>query len=114
MPQRRVPLPHSQELCMQLRAKVVNLYSQILKYQVRLAHQYSRAGFFRFLRDLLVADNWKDMLVALQNIEEGTNKDLKTLDSGALGTIDLNVSKLQGKADDILIGLSEVRSEVEV
>jgi hypothetical protein len=107
-------LPHSQELNTRLRAKIANLYSQILKYQVQLAHQYSRAGFFRFLRDLFVADNWKDMLMALQKTEEIINKDLQTLDSGSLGTIDLNISKLQDKADDLLIGLNEVRSEVEV
>jgi len=114
MPQRRVPLSHSQELSTQLRAKVVNLYSQIIKYQVQLAHQYSRGVFFRFLRDLFVADKWKDMLMALQKTEESINKDIKPLDSGAWRTIGLNVSELQGKADDILIGLSKVRSEVEV
>jgi hypothetical protein len=66
------------------------------------------------LRDLFVIDKWKDMRGTLEEIEESINKDLKTLDSGALGNINLNMSRLQCKADNILTGLSEVRSEVEV
>jgi hypothetical protein len=99
---------------MQLRTKTVNLYSQIIKYQIYLARQYSRAGFFRFLRDLALADDWKAMLNTIKKTEESVVKDLETLDSGAIENIQTNMLNLQGKADNILAGLSGVRAEVEV
>lgn len=79
-----------------------------------IACQYSRAGFFRFIRDLVAADDWKSMLGSLKEIETTISRDIKTVNSSALGTIGVNLTELQGKADDMLIGLSEVRSEVEV
>ena len=111
---RRISSPQIRSLGTQLRTKTIDLYSQILKYQIHLARQYSRAGFFRFLRDLFVVDRWKEMFGTLKETEESINKDLQILDIEALGNIDLNMSRLQGKADDILTGLSGVRNEVEV
>ena len=110
----RISSPQTQNLVTQLRTKTISLYSQILKYQVHLVHQYSRAGFFRFLRDLIVADDWNGMLETLRGTEESINKDLERLDSDALRNVDLKVSGLRGKVDDILTRLHEVRSLVEV
>jgi hypothetical protein len=106
--------PQTQNLVTQLRTKTVSLYSQILKYQIHLVHQYSRAGFFRFLRDLIVADDWKGMLGTLRGTEESIKQDLQRLDSDALRNVDLKVSRLRGKVDDILTRLNEVRSLVKV
>lgn len=79
-----------------------------------IACQYSRAGFFRFIRDLVAADDWKGMLGSLKETENTIGRDIKTIDSSALRTTGDNLTELQGKADDMLIGLSKVQSEVEV
>jgi hypothetical protein len=110
----RMPSTEVRNLYEQLRTNTIDLYSQILKYQLHIARQYSRAGFFRFLRDFVALDEWKDMIGTLEKTEDNIRKDLRELDSGTLDTIALNVSNLQGKADDILIKLKEVRREVEV
>jgi hypothetical protein len=97
-----------------VRDKVISLYSQILKYQIYVFRQYSRAGFFRFLRDVVVADNWKEMLKALKETESAIRRNLTELDTNVLRQVNIEVSKLQEKANEILSGLDEIRSEVEV
>ena len=111
---RRKPTPQTQSLAIQLRTNTISLYLDILKYQMYIACQYSRAGFFRFIRDLIAADDWKGMLGSLKETDNTIGRDIKTIDSSALGTIGVNLTELQSKADDVLIKLSEVRSEVEV
>ena len=111
---RRKPTPQIQSLAIQLRTNTISLYLGILKYQMYIACQYSRAGFFRFIRDLVAADDWKGMLGSLKETDNTIGRDIKTIDSSALGTIGVNLTELQSKADDMLVGLSEVRSEVEV
>ena len=59
---RRKPTPQIQSLAIQLRTNTISLYSDILKYQMYIACQYSRAGFFRLIRDLVAADDWKGMV----------------------------------------------------
>ena len=110
----RKPTPQIQSLAIQLRTNTISLYLDILKYQMYIACQYSRAGFFRFIRDLVAADDWKGMLGSLKETENTIGRDIKTINSSVLGIYGVNLTELQGKADDILIELSEVRSEVEV
>jgi hypothetical protein len=114
MSRARSSSPQIQDLDKQLRKNTALLYSQILKYQINLACQYSRAGFFRFLRDVIVADNWKDMLQALKATEENIRRDLNLLDRVTLDKIDLDIASLHGKADGMLAEVKEVRTDIKV
>jgi len=114
MSRARSSSPQIQDLGKQLRKNTALLYSQILKYQINLARQYSRAGIFRFLRDVIVADNWKDMLEALKATEENIRRDLNLLDRVTLDKIDLEIASLHGKADGTLAEVKEVRTDIKV
>jgi hypothetical protein len=70
-------------------------------------------GFFRFLRDCVVADDWKVMLTEIKSTEEGINKDLGTFGSNTLKGIDDKVSELQNQAQKLLDALMETRARVE-
>src|SRR3954464_6039786 len=98
MPWPRISPSQTRNLYTQLRTKTIGLYSQILKYQIHLVYQYSRAGFFRYLRNLFIADNWKGMLGTLRETEKSIDKDLERLDSDALRSIDPKISRLQDSA----------------
>ena len=91
----------------------MELYSQILKYQIQLAQQCSRSGLFRFLRDLVVADNWKVIIIDLKKTEERINKDLSTFGSNTLEGIDDKVSELQNQADKSWALLMKTKVDVE-
>lgn len=43
-------------------SKTVQLYTEILKYEIRVACQYSRSTPHRILRDAVLADDWTTML----------------------------------------------------
>ncbi|KAK2809659.1 hypothetical protein FQN50_003716 [Emmonsiellopsis sp. PD_5] len=101
------------ELNTSFRTKTVNLYSQILKYQIQLSRQLSRPGIFRFLRDCVLADDWEDMLEDIKTLEESINKDLATLGNAVLKTINGKVSVLRDNADKALDLLLETKSGVE-
>jgi hypothetical protein len=104
----------SQDPLASFRGQTVELYSQILKYQIKLAHQYARSGFFRFLRGLAVIDNWNVMLEDLKKKEEGINKILGAFGSKSLRTIEDKVSEIQRNAEKSLTILTEARAYVEV
>ncbi|KAK2778994.1 hypothetical protein FQN52_002663 [Onygenales sp. PD_12] len=101
------------ELNTSFRTKTVNLYSQILKYQIQLSRQLSRPGIFRFLRDCVLADDWQDMLEGIKTLEESIDKDLATLGNTVLKTINEKISVLRDNADKTLNLLLETKSGVE-
>ncbi|KAF4631978.1 hypothetical protein G7Y89_g6154 [Cudoniella acicularis] len=80
------------------RAKTIELYSQILKYQIQLAQQYSRSGMFRLLRDF---------------IENRITKDLSAFNSNTLKVVRDKVIELQGRAEKSLALLMETKADVE-
>lgn len=73
-----------QDINTSFKDKAIELYSQILKYQIQPAQQYSRLGLFRFLRDVVVADDWKVRVADLKKTEKRITKDLSTFDTYTL------------------------------
>ncbi|OCK75173.1 hypothetical protein K432DRAFT_274329, partial [Lepidopterella palustris CBS 459.81] len=104
---------HLRDLNNSFKAKTIELYSQILKYQIQLTRQYSRSGLFRFLRDCVVADDWNIMLADLKKTEENINKDLRAFGSNTLKLIDDKVSELQNQADKSWALLMDTKAGVE-
>jgi hypothetical protein len=97
-----------------LRRQTVELYSQILKYQIQLAVQYSRPRYFRLLRDIAVIDKWGDMLVALKKKKEDIDKILGAFGSKSLRAIENAVSELKLHAEKSLSLLVETKAYVKV
>ncbi|KAL3475918.1 hypothetical protein BJX99DRAFT_258996 [Aspergillus californicus] len=102
-----------QRLAASLQKKTIELYFLILKYQVLLAKQYSRSGVFRYLRDLVVADDWLTMLSRIQVIKGTINEDLEAFSQGALKDIDNRAQALQEGQKVIVEKLLETNHKVE-
>jgi hypothetical protein len=94
-----------------VKAKTVTLYSQILKYQMLVSHQYSRSRLFRYLRDCVIADDWKVMRADLIKTEESINSDLNNFGSNTLKVINDKVSELASGLGDLI---KETKADVMV
>jgi hypothetical protein len=55
-----------QELVSKAREKMVDIYSQVFGYVIRLSIRYSTNKFFTVLRDTIKADDWKQLLDQIQ------------------------------------------------
>ena len=95
-------LQHLQELKRSFRTKTVDLYAQILEYQIRLAKYLGHSGFCRFFTDLVVTDDWNAMLMNVKDIEGSIKNYLSTHDSSTLKEIHDRVSNLQGQTEQVL------------
>jgi hypothetical protein len=85
-----------------------------VKYQIQLAQQCLRSGLFRFLRDCVIANDWKVMLTDLKKIKESINRDLSTFSGNTLKVIDDKVSELKNHAEKSWDLLMETKAGVEV
>ncbi|KAL4787297.1 hypothetical protein BJX76DRAFT_354244 [Aspergillus varians] len=102
------------ELHQQIRAKIIDIYSQILRYQIRLASQCSRGGGFRLVRDAFAVDKWNEMQNSLKETDKSIHEALKAIDSNMLMEIDTAMYKLQSKADDLIREISQIDNRVKV
>jgi N-terminal domain of NWD NACHT-NTPase len=90
----RVRSSSRKETLTSLRKQTTTLYSEILKYQIKIARQYSRPGYFRFVRDLVEADPWTTMLKDVIDTEKARNNILDDLVRGSVQWIQDQMSKL--------------------
>lgn len=97
-----------------MRAKTINLYKEILKYQMRLAKQYSHSGLFRFVKDLAALDNWKNMLQSITKIDSDIKRDLEFLGGHVLKEIGNRIEDLQRQMSASLDLITEARDEAKV
>ncbi|KAL4734411.1 hypothetical protein BDV11DRAFT_174791 [Aspergillus similis] len=96
-----------------LRSRIVMMYAQVLKYQIRLAKHYGHSTFFRSLRDLAVTDNWKDMLLTITDMEKGISGDLEIVAGHTIRGIDRKVEELGHLMNESLRVANETRDEVK-
>ena len=104
----------NQRLLSQVKDKIIDLYSQILKYQISLASQYSRPSIKRLLRDVVLKDNWKAMYEDMQKTEESITLDLERLDQKTIASIAYQMSNLQKTVKVILNESIKVHEEINV
>jgi hypothetical protein len=90
------------------------MYFQILKYQIYLFRQYSRAGVVRFLRDVVVADDWVSLREQIEKSRHSIDNDLREIDGKTIGDIDRTMSALREKAEKFMESLTEIQVAVEV
>lgn len=97
-----------------MKAKTINLYKEILKYQMRLAKHYSHSGLFRFVKDLAALDNWKDMVKSIAEIDGDIKEDLEFLSGHALKEIGNRIEDLQRQMGASLDLITQARDEAKV
>ena len=92
----------------------MKLYAQVLRYQIRLAKHYAHSTFFRSLRDFAIADNWKEMLLIITDMEKEISSDLEILAGHTIQGIDRKVEELADLMNESLKIANETRDEVKV
>ena len=60
-----------------LRAKVVDLYFQTLRFQFALMKQFAHGTMLRVLRDVFGLEHWNQMLQEVQETEAAIQRELK-------------------------------------
>ena len=100
-----------QELRASIRSLTVKLYTQILGFQIRLAHHFSKSGVFRFIDDLGPSDDWISLLQTITVTDRRIKDHLNQLSQDIMREIYLKVDNMQTKFLDIM---SQTLDEVKV
>lgn len=102
------------KLLSRVKDKMIDLYSQFLKYQISLVAQYSRPSIKRLLRDAVLKDNWTAMLTNMKNTEDSITSDLKTLNRKMITSINNQMSNLRQTVKLILDESIKANEEIKV
>ncbi|KAJ5634772.1 hypothetical protein N7528_002614 [Penicillium herquei] len=97
-----------------LKEKMVKLYAEIIRNQIRIACQYSRSALLRFSRDLAHIDNWEKSLTDLKDAKENIDDDLRVIGGQTLSKIDLKISELQEKANRVIRTLGDISQDLSI
>lgn len=60
----------------QLRMYLIQLYSNIIKFQIQLVRRCNHAAFTQFFRDVIQLDDWQTLLKNIANLEDSNFKDV--------------------------------------
>jgi len=85
---------HVQTLKVSFEKKTIQLYSQILEYQIRLARQCSRSSAVRILRDLAIVDDWQVLLAGVKKTVDNIEPFLRILDGNKLSESNKQINEL--------------------
>ncbi|GLB01569.1 hypothetical protein AtubIFM57143_001252 [Aspergillus tubingensis] len=102
------------KLLSRVKDKMIDLYSQFLKYQISLVAQYSRPSIKRLLRDAVLKDNWTAMLTNMKNTEDSITSDLKTLNRKMITSINNQMSNLRQTVKLILDESIKANEEIKL
>ncbi|KAL4906329.1 hypothetical protein BDW74DRAFT_177343 [Aspergillus multicolor] len=108
------PVQSRAELGASLRAQTVKLYAEVLRYQIRLAKQYSRSTFFRFVNDLAVSNDWKGIFLTITGLDETITKHLSTLEGHTLNQVNRKMEELQERMNKSLRLAAETRDQYRI
>ncbi|XHG02621.1 hypothetical protein AWENTII_005966 [Aspergillus wentii] len=98
----------------QLKDQIVDIYAQILKYQIYLARRCSRNSTKSIFRDALALDNWEGMLETLQKTERNINEAVQKIDHKTLNMVDKKADEMKCNLDKILMGIGRIESHIDV
>ncbi|RFU28422.1 hypothetical protein B7463_g7900, partial [Scytalidium lignicola] len=94
-----------QNLVSSITPKIINIYFQVYRYQIRIVLQYVRGKPHRLLRNLFKADDWKEMLKKIEAEDQ---------EIGIAVTALLNNKTLQiWKSVDNLLGSTEAIKQLQ-
>ena len=93
---------------------MVQLYTKILEYQIRLVHQNSHKSAVRFGRDLVKADDWKTMFSQIQLLDTQCTQIAADLGQDKLEAgIKQNNTRIEGMLHSWNVGLQGLREELK-
>ena len=102
--------PDSDALVTDLENKMIQLYSKILEYQIRLVHQYTHNRALRYGRDVFKADEWNKMLSEIKTLDSECSQLAEELGQEDL---ELGVKENNAKIDTLLqswnVGLQDLQ-----
>ena len=90
------------------------MYSYILRYQISVAIQGSRASIIRFCRDVATVDNWSAKATQIRNFEKELSGILGELSNVKLNNVDRRAIELQKDVLEVLERLSNIQCGLEV
>jgi hypothetical protein len=90
-----------------LKAKTIQLYSNILKYQIQLAIYYRGSWLRRSLGDFVVSNDRKGMKERLEGESKGIEQDLSEDDRNMITVEFANINENAEKSLDILKGITD-------
>lgn len=94
-------------------AKTVDLYSQILRYQMRFARHLNLPFLGRVLTDLAARNDWVGMLTGVQNTEGSINTTLDVLDRDTLNKVNDGVTIIIKNSEQSLVMLQKNQEGIE-
>jgi hypothetical protein len=95
------------------RNKTVTLYSTILEYQIRLAVYCSRKSVSRYFSDVLIHDDWKQLLTDVEDVEKNIDSDLRRVDSYRMKEVDKRMLKQIQISNYILASMDNIIDRLE-
>ncbi|CEL09833.1 hypothetical protein ASPCAL12962 [Aspergillus calidoustus] len=96
-----------------IKEETVKLYAMILRYQMRLLKHFSRSGLFRWIADVRVADDWKEMFDTILDIERSIDLNLGALQGHILRKIETGVARLSEQITTAQSTITEARDEAK-
>ncbi|KAI9926518.1 hypothetical protein MW887_004286 [Aspergillus wentii] len=102
----------SSSLVVSISEKTVSLYMHVLRYQMRLARQYSHSAVFRYIRNVGGIDDWKEMIATIRDIDSIIKDKLSAVSNDTVQDIKHAVSKLHEKMNSSLLLAAETRDDV--
>lgn len=107
-PEERFAAPQTRELHGQLRSHTIDLYTQILEYQVDVIDYFSRSQLHRVVKGFTYPLEGK--FSEIEKTAESASMTLQTLDSGAMATLDPQLSSLREGVKEILDRMEEINA----
>lgn len=104
-------MANTERFCSSLREQTINLYSQVLEYQIRLARQFRHTALARGIRDIVTADNWLEMATKIRQTDESIHTMLTEWSHKTIQHIDEVVSSLEEKLEE---SLSSIKHDLNV
>ena len=101
------------KLSADIETKIVNFYSQILEFQIRLACYYSHSSPSRYFKDLFTSDNWQEMHTRILDSNENIKQSLDiTRDVHLDSALEMHSVQLQQFINDKISTLTSIQSDV--
>ncbi|OTB04743.1 hypothetical protein M426DRAFT_261726 [Hypoxylon sp. CI-4A] len=97
-----------------LTSKIIGLYVDIYTYHIRVVLHFNRSAFRRYLNDLAVSDNWKEMIDKMKITEKEIEDDLQHLSLRVVNETNKRLEELHQKAKLFLELYEESIESIEV
>ena len=103
----------SLELFADTQTKIVNLYSQIMKIQIRMACYLSHPSWRKYIKDVFTLDDWQEMQIKIRDSDNNIKKNLRIIGDFHLDSaLNAQSAQLQQFIKDTTPILKSIQSDV--